>query len=114
MNRRNDFATDHLDGEAAEVAKIVLKVVHSHVGKDASGGGCRAFYTPGEWKERREKYGTDSVLVLVHDGGDLAPFCNYDYCQYGKIESLNEALAERGYWFECCTSWYSAVYKKQS
>lgn len=102
----DDFRTDHLEGDSLKVAKIIKDVI----GGDASGGGCRAFWTAKEWASRGEEYGTDSVLVLVHDGGDLAPFCNWNYQQYSLTEQLAEALAKAGYYYEQCTCWYSAVY----
>ena len=101
------FETAHLTGECLKVAEIIKSVLHSK----ANDGGCRSFFSPDEWKAKGEVYGTESVLVLVHDGGDLAPYCNYDYMQYDKIDSLSEALEQAGYYVENCTSWYSAVYK---
>ena len=101
-----DFRMDHLKGDALKVAKVICKVL----GKDADGGGCRAFYTPEEWKARKEKYGCDSVLVLVHDGGDLAPLCNWDYGCYEMSERLRIALEKAGFYYDQCTCWYSAVY----
>lgn len=101
------FSIEGLTGDCLKVAKIVRKVV----GTKASDGGCQPFYTPQAWEARGEKYGTGSVLVLVHDGGDLAPFCNYDYEQYDRIEKFSKALAEDGFYVENCTSWYSAVYR---
>ena len=47
------------------------------------------------------------------NGGDFAPFFNYDYMQYKKIEAMNKALSQIGYYAESCTCWYSAVYKIQ-
>ena len=62
---------------------------------------------------RNEKYGLDAVLILVHDGGDLARFCNYDYECYRAIERLAAALGKAGYFIENCTGWYSAVYRSE-
>ncbi len=98
-----DFETDGLTGDALEAAKVVLKVIGQ-----ADGGGCQAFRAPEDWDG---EYGRGSVLILVHDGGDLAAYCNMDYEQYGQVETLSAALNEAGFWMEQCTSWYSAVYK---
>lgn len=70
-------------------------------------GGCRAFYTPEEWLLRGERYGTGSLLVVVHDGGDIASIMDD-----GKLfESLQHLLGHRaGVYLEPCTCWYSAVY----
>jgi hypothetical protein len=73
-------------------------------------GGCTTFYTPEEWKARGEEYGTEGLFVIVHDGGDVAPVCNFDYEQYGLMEEGRVALARAGAFVEQCTSWYSAVY----
>lgn len=77
---------------------------------DFSSGGCRAFYTPQEWRERGEQYGLNSALVVVYDGGDHAMFFDYNHECYRAIDRMNEALAKVGYYFECCTCWYSAIY----
>jgi hypothetical protein len=74
-------------------------------------GGCKAFYSPEEWKERGEDYGTNSKLVIVHDGGSLASVFNLDYEQYELNESMNQELIRHGLFVEQCTSWYSAVYE---
>jgi hypothetical protein len=103
----NDFKTDHLNEEQKKIAAVMVKVA----GKGASGGGCPAFYTPEQWKERGETYGTESKLIVCHDGGDLAKFCNFDYCQYAAMDRMSAALGKIGYYVENCTSWYSAVYR---
>lgn len=97
----------NLNPEQEKVAQIVLDVL----GENADTGGCRPFYSPDEWLERGEEYGHNSVLILVHDGGDLAPYCNWDYCEYEKIDKLSNALEVSGYYVEQCTTWYSAVYR---
>lgn len=68
------------------------------------------FYTPQEWRKKGERYGRSSVLVMVHDGGPLAPYCNLDYGAYALHDRLVERLAALGYYFEPCTTWYSAIY----
>jgi hypothetical protein len=108
---RSDFDTGHLSGEAAQVANTVLAICRQYHGLAASGGGCRAFYTPEEWMERGEQYGLSSVLIICHDGGDMAPFFNSDYEAYGWMEVMDNALRKEGFWAEPCTSWYTAVYR---
>jgi hypothetical protein len=49
-------------------AETIVKTARHRMGADASGGGCRAFYTPEEWKERGESYGLTAKLIVVHDG----------------------------------------------
>jgi hypothetical protein len=74
-------------------------------------GGQRVFWSPEEWKERGEKYGQDSILVITHDGGDHAPAFNWDYCNYELLEALQNRLVLQGMFVEQCTGWYSAVYE---
>ena len=77
-------------------------------------GGGKAFYSPKEWKERGEDYGTESELVVVHDGGDHARAFSWDYEDYTTIEALNVELAKIGLFAEQCTTWYSAIYKNRN
>ncbi len=88
--RSTDFRTDHLNDEQKKIANIILSVLP----EDASGGGCQA-----------------SELIVVHDGGDLARYCNPDYLNYNAVEKLSKALAEQGYFVQGCMTWYSAVYR---
>lgn len=104
--RSDDLKTDHLRPHEQLIARAVLSVLP----KDATGGGCTAFYSPDKWKQRGERFGTNSLLVIVHDGGDLAPFCNLDYCNHRCVERLAARLQKLGLFVEQCTSWYSAVY----
>lgn len=62
---------------------------------------------PSTW---HETYGKESVVIVVHDGGDLAPYFNWDYCHYEAIERMRVALEKIGYYPEQCTSWFSAIY----
>ena len=76
-------------------------------------GGCRAFYTPQEWRDRGEKYGLNSILIVVYDGGDVGAFftMDKDYPQYKRTNEMTKALDEAGpYHSEECHCWYSAIY----
>lgn len=73
-------------------------------------GGCRTYYSPEEWRGRNEQYGTDSVLIVCHDGGDFASMFNHAYENFDLMEQGRQALAAIGYFAEQCTSWYTAVY----
>lgn len=99
--------------DRAEIKKIcdtIISTVESVTGEDATAGGCRAFYTPQEWIERGEVYGCNSTLIVVHDGGDLAPFFDFDRGRYSLCEQMRKALHKIGYMAEACTCWYTAVY----
>jgi hypothetical protein len=74
-------------------------------------GGCKTFYSPKEWADRGEDYGTDSLLIIVHDGGDHARAFSWDYEDYKTIEGMVETLKPLGLFPEQCTCWYSAIYK---
>jgi len=99
-----------IPAELSEGGKKAAEAIRQLLGPHAYGGGCRAFYSPEEWHDRGERYGCESVLVLCHDGGDLARFCNYDYQDYDAVEKMSDALKGLGFYVESCTSWYSAVY----
>ncbi len=80
-------------------------------------GGCKTFYSPKEWRERGEKYGRESVLIVAHDGGEHASAFSFDACyvtgraeEYEPCESMQEALGEVGCFAEQCTCWYTAIY----
>lgn len=74
-------------------------------------GGGGKFYTPQQWADRGESYGTSSLLVITHDGGDHAMAFNLDYGQYKLNDELQAALRAQGMFVEGCTNWYSAVYR---
>lgn len=80
-------------------------------------GGCKAFYSPKEWRERGEEYGLESCLIVTHDGGDHARAFSFDAChvhgrpeEYEPCESMQDALGKVGCFAEQCTVWYTAIY----
>lgn len=97
-----------LSDDGRKVAETILAFLTE---KDLTyhGGGGK-FYSPQQWRDRGEDYGTDSLLVITHDGGDHAGAFNIDYEQYQLIEQLRDRLVPLGVFSEQCTSWYSAVY----
>lgn len=108
---KNDFDTSNLSGKAKTIANSIVEWMTQRYGEAPDGGGCRAFYSQKEWKERGESYGSGSVLILCHDGGDLAPLCNWDYECYESMDKFKVFLKEKhGVYAEQCTSWYTAVY----
>lgn len=76
-----------------------------------STGGCKAFYSPEEWRARGESYGKESELVIVYDGGDHRPYFTLDAECYDLVERMNGMLEPLGMYLEECTGWYGAVYK---
>lgn len=75
------------------------------------GGGSRAFYAPPEWRARGESCGNSAALVVVHDGGDAAPYFNWDYGDTKAVESMGEMLNKIGYYAESCSSWATAIHR---
>ncbi len=72
-------------------------------------GGCRAFYSPLEWRAKGERYGCDSELIVVYDGGDVRmAFDSHD--EWACEKSMRDALSAVGLYAERCTHWYSAIY----
>lgn len=99
----------NLSNRGQLAAETIVAVLKSH--DMTYTGGCRTFYTPEEWKKRGEKYGHDAVLIVVHDGGDVASFFNMDYEQYALTVAMQNALGKFKLFAEPCTSWYTAIYE---
>jgi hypothetical protein len=103
----SDFETKTLRGKARKAAEIILNAAGP-----VSGGGCKAFYSQKEWRDRGEEYGRKAVLIVVHDGGDLAPFFSWSYGQEEKQAAMRAALGKEKMWAEACTGWYTAIYER--
>jgi len=104
----NDYKIpEGLSAKGRKAAQAIIKLI----GKDADGGGCKAFYTPEEWADRGESYGTKSLLIVCHDGGDHARFFNMDYCDYKAFDRQCQELSKHGVYAEQCTGWYTAIYE---
>jgi hypothetical protein len=110
---QDDFRIpEGLSPKGKRAAEAIVEMLNKHNPEGRiSGGGCRAFYTPEEWRERGEQYGCDSLLVVCHDGGDAAPYFNYDYECYKLIDCMAVHLQKLGLFAEACTTWYTAVYE---
>lgn len=98
-----------LSRKGRSAAAAIKKVLAQHGMTDT--GGCRAFYTPKEWAERGEQYGTKSLLIVVYDGGDLYNFLSYNSEWAGGQDAMHKSLAAVGVYAESCTGWYSAIYE---
>jgi hypothetical protein len=75
-------------------------------------GGCRAFYSPAEWRERNEKFGTGGCLIVCYDGGELRRHMTLDSEDYKAVDAMQAALGAVGFYAEECTGWYGAIYRK--
>ena len=100
---------DGLSKLGEKAAKAIVKKV-KELDPYASGGGCTAFYSPQEWKDRGEEWGCNSELIVVYDGGDLAPYFNGDDDAYELRKIMVEELDELGVYTEECTCWYSSIH----
>lgn len=119
---RDDLARpEGLSEAGSEAYDAVVAVLRKH--EATRTGGCKAFYSPAEWRARGESYGTEAELVVVYDGGDLMRFFSLDACynelydfpaerRYATYEGMQAALEAVGLYFEECTGWYSAVYAR--
>jgi hypothetical protein len=96
--------------DALALAEKIWEAAEEVLGRPPATGGCTPFYTVQEWTSRGEDYGTKSMLIICHDGGDFAYLLNYDNGAYDLIDEFIEAMDEIGLWTEGCTCWYSAVY----
>ncbi len=73
-------------------------------------GGCRAFYSPKAWRERREEYCLGAVLIVVFDGGDLGAVFAAERAHRAHFDAMDRALRAAGFHVEQGTHWYAGVY----
>lgn len=105
---------ENLNKEGLKAYRAIMKLFKDENSKNPfniDSGGCTTFYSPKQWAERGESYGRNSALIICHDGGDVANYFNYDCGSYGAIKKMDKALREVGLYAECCTAWYTAIYK---
>lgn len=94
----------------SKIAKTVHSVAKKHLGSEPDAGGGKTFVHPSEWDG---EYGKESLLIIVHDGGDYAKYFNMDYQDYEAIELMSKALDKLGVFVQDCEGWYSAVYESE-
>jgi uncharacterized protein (TIGR02996 family) len=75
--------------------------------------GCRAFYSPQQWKERGEEFGHDALLILVYDSGDIGMCMDPAMGQHDLVDRFRENLELHGFVIEPCTHWYSSIYDEK-
>ena len=76
----------------------------------------QVFHDPKTWD--RSEYGKESVLVVLHEGGDHDSCINLDGAYengprgdcYRLYEALDALLRKNGLYLEQCYRWHSAVY----
>lgn len=111
MSTSSDSTLD-IPVDLSERGKLAAQIILQHAREDERTftGGCQAFYTPQEWKERGERYGHNSVLIVVHDGGDLGAYFDYAQDNERAMTGMRDALYAVGLYAENCTNWYTAIY----
>jgi len=98
---------------AARAIVRVAAVLAARSCREPTTGGHRAFFTPEEWLASGEEYGRNAVLIVVHDGGDLAPCFNFAYEDEAAMRLALVILQRVGCWAEQCTGWYTAIYQQR-
>ena len=99
-----------LSRKARKLAKAIAKLAKQ---RDWNAG-QKVFWSPKEWKEKGECYGLKSQLVILHEGGDHAPFFSLDHSYYDGWERYEEQLkflSQHGFWIEGLYTWSSAIYE---
>lgn len=91
---------------AAEIIRDFL------MDKDLANNAGGQFYSAKQWRDRGETYGTESLLVIVHDGDPAATVFNWDESPdgYALREELQSQLDPLGVYFEAGTNWYTTVH----
>jgi hypothetical protein len=116
-NEQNIAEPEGLSKFGADAHREIMRVLDRHGCTDA--GGCKAFYSPEEWRSRGEQYGLRAELIVVYDGGEFREFFSMDACYanarpgidcYAPMETMRKALERVGLFAEECTGWYAAIY----
>lgn len=77
--------------------------------RPASTGGCKAFYSPQEWRDKGWEAHEKVLCVVCHDGGDLAPFFNLDYQDYKAFDKMDRIFRGRGIYAEAISSTHTHI-----
>ena len=106
-------------GLSREARKLVFAIRKLAFGFAWSAGGQKVFWSPKEWAEKGEQYGKGAELVILHEGGDHAPFfsldhASYDLNPYVDFEFTMAFLKKHGYWAEGLYTWSTAIYKNEN
>ena len=100
-----------LSRKANKLAKAIAKLAKQ---RDWNAG-QKVFWSPKQWEEKGESYGTDSDLVVLHEGGDHASFFSLDHSynggSYDDYEDQLKFLSKHGFYCESLYSWSSAIYE---
>ena len=97
-----------LSEKGQQAYKLLVDLMHKH--EMTFTGGCKAFYSPAEWKARDARFCCNSELVVVYDGGHARYFCSLDWHDATLYNEFRLALAAIGCHFEEAEHWYGGVY----
>lgn len=100
-----------LSERTRRAAEAILDIAEAE--RSAYTGGCRAFYSPAQWRARGEQYGQGAELVVVHDGSALARYFSYDREDYAAVERMNAVLEPLGVYAEQLTGWATGLYANE-
>ena len=93
-----------LTADTIKCHKIVKRFITRHRLKT---NGCKTFYTPLEWRYRKEEHCQDALLNIVYDGSDVQ-----ELVRGRLIEKFKNYLEENGYRLEQGLHWYCGIYAK--
>lgn len=111
----DDLSVSHLRGRARRAAEAIVQLLTARLAglRTPTGGGCRAFYSRAEWEGRNERSGSGAVLVVCHDGGDIADYYGYYSRAHEAQEELREVLSKMGLYVEVLNCWSFALYRAE-
>ena len=109
---RDDFRTSHLRGDAKKLAEAIKTLVRDMNGSHPDGGGSTAFVSPAQRRRLGYDVSKNVVLVLGHDGGDLAPYLNPYYDHVEGYKAMRDLIRRMGYGIEMENSAITHLYKR--
>ena len=106
-------------GLSRKARKLVFAIRKLALKFSWSAGGQKVFWSPKEWAEKGEQYGKGAELVILHEGGDHAPYFSLDHAYDERHPYLNYEftiafLQKYGYWSEGLYTWSTAIYKNEN
>ena len=90
-----------------ETSKVYYLVKDFIRRRKLSTGDCRTFYTPLEWKYRKEECSQGALLVMVYDGSEVKRLVD----EWDMGATFQKYLNKHGYYVEQGTHWYAGIYK---
>jgi hypothetical protein len=103
MNKQINEDLSLIPTDTLECHKIVKRFITRH---RLNTNGCKTFYTPSEWKYRKEELCQNALLNIVYDGSDVKQIV------LGRLQQkFKDYLAEHGYYLEQGLHWYCGIYK---